>query len=476
MDEWHPSALKNTTVFAPLSEDFPLRVNTKQNSRETSLDFVRYLLLMLRNQHEGIDMTQEAGTRFIAALNDGRNLRDDFIYYPSFKDFTSFPDPCPRTGFSVEEVQESVYRYPNPRDPKELFRWDIHGRILRPSQSPTPGVAVVMIHGGAANEYEFLFTPDGPGQYLDLSRIPPETSRVGIAQHMASLGIAVLTLSLPGHYSRNPWPPIVNRRPEFVIGEAPDDEELDLRLSVYTFRLCLEAIKLLIEKHLPEYKLFIWGHSTGGEYFFLMEQFGLRNRLLGGLGFGTGMPAGLRKEWDMAADDREPVERAKRFQAVAGLSRRTPKGYVKSGYVGPNQPWGSVERWFELENDRRPQFKPFLQDIEHSGLDVLYDEVRKKSRLPDEELFITMNADLSRLKGKKILHFVGELDQGHWIDGGGEGLEFRREVFALRRFAQYAEQVRLVVIPRLTHYGHVEAHNECLANLMVTGIKEYFLT
>jgi hypothetical protein len=143
--------------------------------------------------------------------------------------------------------------------------------------------------------------------------------------------------------------------------------------------------------------------------------------------------------------------------------------------VGPNQPWGAVERWFELENNRRPQFKPFLQDIEHSAYDVLLDEVRKKSRLPDEELFITFKADLNRLRGKKMLHFVGEFDKGHWTDGAEKGLEFRREVFALRRFAEYADAVRLVVIPRLTHYGHVEAHNERLANLMVTGMRDYFL-
>ncbi|HBA38390.1 MAG TPA: hypothetical protein DCZ05_01200, partial [Deltaproteobacteria bacterium] len=147
---------------------------------------------------------------------------------------------------------------------------------------------------------------------------------------------------------------------------------------------------------------------------------------------------------------------------------------VKSGYVGPNQPWGSVERWFELENHRRPQFKPFLQDIEHSAHDVLLDEIRNISGLPDEELFITFKADLNRLRGKKMLYFVGELDKGHWIEGGKKGLEFRREVFALRHFTRYADRVRLVVIPRLTHYGHVESYNERLANLMVTGFKEYF--
>ena len=100
------------------------------------------------------------------------------------------------------------------------------------------------------------------------------------------------------------------------------------------------------------------------------------------------------------------------------MSRRSPKGYAKSGYVGPNQPWGSVEKWFELENHRRPQFKPFLQDIEHSAHDVLIPEIKKISGLPDDELFITYKSDLKRLRGKKLLHIVGENDKGHWIEGG----------------------------------------------------------
>lgn len=416
----------------------------------------------------------DASKKFLAALNQGIGLRDGFIYYLSFEDYKSFPDPFPRTTFTVQEVQESLRRYPDPQRAGEQFRWDIHGRLLTPARPSIPGVAVVMIHGGAANEYEFLFTPDGPESYLDLTKLSPTKSRAGIAQHIASLGIAVLTISLPGHYSRKAWPPVATRRPEFVIGETPGAEELTNRLARYTFRMCVEAIKLLIEESLPDHQLYIWGHSTGGEYFYLMEQYGLKNRLIGGLGFGTGMPAWLRKEWDLAAADKSPEQRAKKFRAITELSRRSPQGYVKSGYVGPNQPWGRVERWFELENHRRPQFKPYLQDIEHSAHDVLLDDIRKKSGLSDEELFVTFKADLSRLKGKKVLHFVGELDKGHWIDGAGKGLESRREVFALSRFANYADQVRLVVIPRLTHYGHVESYNERLANLMVTGFREYF--
>ncbi len=418
-------------------------------------------------------MSQSAAEKIVAALKTGAGLKDDFIYYMSFADYQTFPDPFPRTTFEVKEVQERVDRYRNPQKPGELFRWDIHGRLFTPRKLSLENTAVVMIHGGAANEYEFIFTPDGPEKYLDLTEINPAEARVGVAQHIASLGIPVLALSLPGHYSRRPWPPLAERRPEFIIGEVPDDAELKNRLAVYTFRLCLEAIKALVEKHLSQ-DIFMWGHSTGGEYFYLMGQYGLRNRLIGGLGFGTGMPAWVRKEWDLLCAKKSPEERAAPFRLLTDLSRRSPQSYVKSGYVGPNQPWGGAERWFELENHRRPQFKPYLQDIEHSAHDVLLPEIKKTSGLDDEELFITYKADLNCLRGKKLFHIVGENDKGHWIDGGEKGLGFRREVYAFHRFKPFADALRLVVVPQLTHYGHVESYNERLANLMVTALKEYF--
>jgi hypothetical protein len=420
-------------------------------------------------------MSQGAINKLIAALKHGSGLRDDFIYYMTFEDYQTLPDPFVRTTFTVEEVQQTIDRYANPEKARELFRWDIHGRLFTPAKLSIGNTAVVMIHGGAANEYEFIFTPDGPEKYPDLTKTDPATARVGVAQHIASLGIPVLAISLPGHYSRKPWPPIAERRPEFVIGETPGDTELRNRLAVYTFRMCTEAIKALVEKSLPDCDIFMWGHSTGGEYFYLMEQYGLRNKLIGGLGFGTGMPAWVRKEWDLTCATKSAEERAAPFRNLTDLSRRSPGGYIKSGYVGPNQPWGSAEKWFGLENHRRPQFKPFLQDIEHSAHDILMPEIRRISGLPDDELFITYKSDLNRLRGKKLLHIVGEYDKGHWIEGGEKGLEFRREVYAFKRFAPYAKELRLVHVPNLTHYGHVESHNERLANIMVTGFKEYFL-
>ena len=418
-------------------------------------------------------MSQHAMDGLVSALKRGAGLKDDFIYYMDFEDYKNLPDPFPRTSFTVQEVRERIERYPDPAKPETLFAWDIHGRLFTPARISIADMAVVMIHGGAANEYEFIFTPDGPEEYLDLTKNDPTKARVGVAQHIASLGIPVLAISLPGHYSAKPWPPIAERRPEFVIGETPGGDELKNRLAVFTFRMCAEAIKALVEKTLTQ-PIFMWGHSTGGEYFYLMEQYGLQNKLIGGLGFGTGMPAWVRKEWDLACAEKSPEERAAPFRNLTDLSRRSPKGYAKSGYVGPNQPWGSVERWFELENHRRPQFKPFLQDIEHSAHDVLLPEIKKVSGLADEELFITYKSDLNRLRGKKLLHIVGERDKGHWIEGGEKGLEFRREVYAFHRFKPHAEDLRLIVVPNLTHYGHVESYNERLADIMVTGFKEYF--
>jgi len=418
-------------------------------------------------------MSQEAMNKLIAALKTGAGLTDEFIYSMPFDDYKALADPFPRTRVMVQEVQESIRRYPNPERPGELFRWEIHGRLFTPLKVSIPDMAVVMIHGGAANEYEFIFTPDGPEEYPDLSKSDPRKARIGVAQHIASLGIPVLALSLPGHYSRKAWPPIEQRRPEFIIGQIPSDEELRNRLAVYTFRMCTEAVKALVEKALTQ-RCFMWGHSTGGEYFYLMEQFGLKNRLLGGLGFGTGMPAWVRKEWDLSCAEKSPEERAAQFRGLTELSRRSPKGYAKSGYMGPNQPWGTAEKWFELENHRRPQFKPFLQDIEHSAHDVLIPEIKKVSGLPDDELFITYKSDLNRLRGKKLLHIVGEYDKGHWIEGAKHGLPYRREVYAFKKFKPYADALRLVIVPKLTHYGHVESYNEGLANIMVTGFKEYF--
>ena len=142
-------------------------------------------------------MSPNATDGYVAALTRGEGLHDDFIYSMTFDDYKSFPAPFPRTTFSVKEVEARVNRYPNPAKAAELFRWDIHGRLFTPAQASISRLALVMIHGGAANEYEFIFTPDGPEKYFDLTKVSPTESRVGIAQHIASLGIPVLRSRCP---------------------------------------------------------------------------------------------------------------------------------------------------------------------------------------------------------------------------------------------------------------------------------------
>jgi hypothetical protein len=106
-------------------------------------------------------MSQSPLDRYVAALAKGQGLHDEFIYSMSFDDYKAFPDPFPRTPFSVREVEARIDRYPNPAKSQKLFQWDIHGRLLSPAKASLQGIAVVMIHGGAVNEFEFIFTPDG---------------------------------------------------------------------------------------------------------------------------------------------------------------------------------------------------------------------------------------------------------------------------------------------------------------------------
>ena len=86
-------------------------------------------------------MSQDASNRYVAALTTGEGLRDGFIYSMAFDDYKAFPDPFPRRAFTVREVETRIERYPNPAKPGALFQWDIHGRLLAPTETSIPGIA-----------------------------------------------------------------------------------------------------------------------------------------------------------------------------------------------------------------------------------------------------------------------------------------------------------------------------------------------
>ena len=77
--------------------------------------------------------------------------------------------------------------------------------------------------------------------------------------------------------------------------------------------------------------------------------------------------------------------------------------------------------------------------------------------------------DLTRMEPIIALGARHMLDSGGWFVPHLYG-----EVYAFKRFAPFADALRLVVVPNLTHYGHVESYNERLANLMVTAFRDYF--
>src|SRR4051812_38248361 len=60
-----------------------------------------------------------AATELFATLRTGDDLDDGFIYYLGWEEYAAFPDPFPRRRFEAREVQQTVWRYPDPARPGE---------------------------------------------------------------------------------------------------------------------------------------------------------------------------------------------------------------------------------------------------------------------------------------------------------------------------------------------------------------------
>jgi hypothetical protein len=179
--------------------------------------------------------------------------------------------------------------------------WDITGLQLTPN-APQPGLpTLAIIHGGSANWYEFFVDPlNGPGlgQYL--------------AQH-----IPVVLITIPGNYVDGGWtePAFDQRAPGYVLGRTLSQPEAKVRNAVFTFALAAEGVRQLLEKTTTG-PLLIVGHSTGGEFQFLLKESSLKPRLRDrSLGWGTGGPASTTKDIDEAVG-----ERAARIVQLRGVN------------------------------------------------------------------------------------------------------------------------------------------------------------
>ena len=347
--------------------------------------------------------------------------------------------------------------------------WDIAGLQLTPNH-PEPGLpTLAIINGGSANLYEFFLDP---------------LNRAGLGQYLAQR-MPVMLITIPGNYINGGWTntKYSERIPGYILDRPITAEEAGIRNAIYTFSLISEGVRQLLEKTTTG-PLLILGHSTGGEIQFLLMQSSLKNRLNGrSIGWGTGGPAFLTKEFDEKAGERaEQVQSYGSYPRVDQLRARNPEGYISSKYVGPlnplkgNTPLDVAKAWFQAEDRRRPQFKQSLQDMEHQGMVEhrarLEKEIRevlagnKKGVRADDvirDLFSTMS---STLKGyRRMAWMVGSLDNGHWADTP----EAAREWNFAKRFRQEnsnaAIRVLMIGAP-LTHYGHIERPKQLAAVLV----------
>lgn len=348
------------------------------------------------------------------------------------------------------------------------FDWDITGFQLQPLKPAAGLPTIVIIHGGSANLYEFFLDPlNGPG----------------LGQYLAQK-VPVLLVTIPGNYKDGGWTekrPYDERIPGYLLDAKLTNAEADKRNASFTFALIMDGLERLIEKSTRGPLLMI-GHSTGGELPFLLQQT-MSHRLAGRfLGWGTGGPAHVRRDWETGNGRRaRRVESMGRYPKLWRLRPRSAEGYVSSDYVGPlnplagGSPLDTAKRWFERESVRRPQFKQVLQDMEHGGMiehrQRLEQEIREA--LPStaaadavvKDLFLT---DTAPLKGyRRMLWVVGRLDEGH----GGADTEQSLDVYVARRFQAENPKAEIRVLTLdapLTHYGHIERPRE-LAGVLVSA-------
>ena len=388
--------------------------------------------------------------------------------------------PSDRLGYRAKWVEERYRVYG--------LDWDIPGLHLTPVR-PVPGLpTLVIIHGGSANWYEFFvdqFNNPGLGQYL-AQKVP------------------VLLLTIPGNYRHGGWSGTEygDRIPAYLLKEEISAKEAKIRNAVFTFRVIVDGVRQIVEKHTTG-PVVVVGHSTGGEIPYLLTNTSLKPRMQGlFLGWGSGGPAVLDKTLSTPeAHLKSVLSRYGKYAPVQDLRVRSADAYaLENVYIGPLNPCfdkktagplgpdgrpAEADRlkvarcWFAREDRRRPQFKQKLQDLEHGGAEELRDQTSKEIRdaLRDNTLGVSADeviADLflpsrASLTGyRKMLWTVGKLD-GHASMRNGIPSEARTANEFRKHNPDIPIRVALFDLP-ITHYAHIERPRE-LAGALVAGLR-----
>jgi pimeloyl-ACP methyl ester carboxylesterase len=343
------------------------------------------------------------------------------------------------------------------------FDWDIGGLHLVPAAADAGLPTMVIINGGAANWYEFFLGPK---------------NHAGLGQYLAQK-IPVLLVTIPGNYRHGGWaePDLGERIPGYLLDQDVSPEEARVRNAVYTFRVVSDGVKALLDQVIDG-PLVIIGHSTGGEVqFILNDALADKTRDLS-MGWGTGGPAGMN-----AMQEFRGVRSIDAFPHVSQLRARTSDQYA-GGYLGPLNPFWDPDKsreeiaaeWMGAEQRRRAQFKQPLQDMEHSSMGYLKDDIAAQiletlgdnaSSLDADEvindLFSTMRSPITGYR--KMIWTTTLLDTGHWNEDPAQARELR--VADEFREANPGVAIRVLVfgVP-MTHYGHIEKPRELAGGLV----------
>jgi hypothetical protein len=386
-----------------------------------------------------------ASSTLVKSLNG-----DDVLLKPDWPSWIEIKAPFDSVGYSSQSVQTRFNR--------NGYDWDVHGTLLIPEREVAPGVAFVMTHGGASSEFELLETPD---------------QRPGVAAVIASQGFRVLVVTWVGHYDPNgEWQlPVAERMPIYLFDSTLPDAEVADRMLKCTYNLTVEGIARLTDLHLPNHKLMSFGHSTGGPMMVSLQRFLKRSTIAGIVGWGSGGPIGWFVEWLRWVGVKQ-----ENLVPITHIARRTVASFQSAGYEGEAAlcPWDGAAGFMRWSDKYRSQLKTSVCENQHKGnLDLLADYAQLTGLPVSEFIDHLRDPDPEWLSKTSVLLMMGEQDRNHW--GYGKHDEEKLEVFLGRKYRQRNPWTKVLLIPRYSHYGYVELHNEKIAYLWLAAMAEgYF--
>lgn len=366
----------------------------------------------------------------------------------TWEDWLGIEAPHREVDFSTTDVTTRLNR--------NGYDWDMHGLLYQPAREVDPSIAFLVIHGGAGSARGKDTTPDG---------------RPGISRVLAGQGFKVLSVDYVGHYPRGGiWTvPVESRQPVYLLDrDLPPEEVYDRNLKC-TFNVHVQGAAQLADAHLAGRKILGFGHSTGGPMAVDLHAFSKKTTTIGIVGFGSGGPQGWRKEW---------LERTKqkyRDFPLDHMSRRSVASFRDAAYEGPAEvcPWGGAEGYMAWGNYARSHIKTGLCDNQLLGAVKKLKEYPAVTGLPEAEyLDYLEEQDHDWLRSIGVLLLCSENDRPHWIIG--DRLEDKYDVFMGIKYSRFTPRVHVAYVPKYSHYGIQELHNEKIAYVWLWALRQGF--